>query len=226
MKALKIHFTWTVFVFLQFLFSASVNAAPIHDAVEQGDINAVKQLLSQGAGVNLKDPDGNTPLILASWHGDTKMVQFLINTKDIDLDMPNHHGTTALMLASVNGQTQIVKLLMDYGADVNAQNKNNGHVTALMMASHYFPEEGYFGHTEVVKLLVKKANLDLQNDSGHTALMYASIGAVDVVRVLINKGANLNLKDINGNTALKIASNYSQVQIVQMLKEAGAIWFN
>jgi ankyrin repeat protein len=34
-------------------------------AIRDGDVNAVRKLLDNGAGVNARDADGNTPLILA-----------------------------------------------------------------------------------------------------------------------------------------------------------------
>ena len=38
----------------------------IHDAVEKGNVEAIKQQLSAGADVNVKDKSGSTPLLLAA----------------------------------------------------------------------------------------------------------------------------------------------------------------
>lgn len=42
-----------------------VTAGPLHDAVRVGDVAQVRKLLAQGADVNARDEDGNTPLQLA-----------------------------------------------------------------------------------------------------------------------------------------------------------------
>ena len=55
-------------------------------------------------------------------------------------------GYPPLMRAVQGGNTEITQLLLDAGADVNAEN-NNGK-TALMLALEY-------GHTEVVELIRK-----------------------------------------------------------------------
>ena len=53
----------------------------------------------------------------------------------------------------------------------------------------------YKGHTECVKILIdQKANLDLKDFRGETALMMASeLGKTECVKILINQKANLNL---------------------------------
>ena len=67
-------------------------------------------------------------------------------------------GWTALMLASDKGHLKVVKLLLEKGANANAQN-NNGE-TALMVASEK-------GHLEIVKLLIEKgANINAQHKNG------------------------------------------------------------
>ena len=63
------------------------------------------------------------------------------------------------------------------------------------------------GNLEIVKLLVdNKAKLDIQNNSGSTALMYSAMYKnKDVYNFLIISGANKELKDKKGKTALDYA---------------------
>lgn len=68
------------------------------------------------------------------------------------------------MLAAMNGHAAAAKLLLDAGADINAQIETNRN-TALTLAC-------FQGRTEVVTLLVeRKANIEHRAKSGLTPLM-------------------------------------------------------
>jgi ankyrin repeat protein len=74
------------------------------------------------------------------------------------------------------------------------------------------------GHMATVQALIAaRANLNVQDKDGWTALMRASNTAI--VRALIGAGANVNLQDKDGWTALMRASNTATAQ---SLIEAGA----
>lgn len=106
----------------------------------------------------------------------------------------------------MNGHVAAVKLLLDMGADINAQIETNRN-TALTLAC-------FQGRAEVVSLLVdRKANIEHRAKTGLTPLMesgnindmfprsikleilfiiVASGGYVDVGRVLLERGADVN----------------------------------
>ena len=67
--------------------------------------------------------EGNVDVVSQALTGDTGGC--MIETADIS-------GMTLLMYAVVNGQTEIVNLLVEYGANVNARQKNG--TTILMHA--------------------------------------------------------------------------------------------
>ena len=64
------------------------------------------------------------------------------------------------------------------------------------------------GHCAVVQaLLQKKAQINMKDSSGKTALMLATEnGHGAVVKALLQKGANAVLKDINDNNALDLVN--------------------
>ena len=92
----------------------------IWEAAKQGNLEAVKQHLADGADVNAKDKYGLTPLHHAAWQGRNEIVELLIangadvNAKDVD-------GGTPLHYAAWQGRNEIVELLIAKGADVNAK---------------------------------------------------------------------------------------------------------
>ena len=76
------------------------------------------------------------------------------------------------------------------------------------------------GHVDIVKaLLEKNAKVDLQDNNGCTALIWASCnGHIDIVKALLEKNAKVDLQNKYGDTALMMASNKGHVDIVNLLK--------
>ena len=75
------------------------------------------------------------------------------------------------------------------------------------------------GHLQVVEILLRnRANVDLQNSDGNTALMIASEhGHLQVVEILLRNRANVDLQDSYGSTALMYASEHGHLQVVEIL---------
>ncbi|MBM4222874.1 MAG: hypothetical protein FJ161_03645, partial [Gammaproteobacteria bacterium] len=72
-------------------------------------------------------------------------------------------------------------------------------------------------------LIQNNAPLDLQNQYGNTALIYAAYNDhTDIVTALITAGANPNLSNQGGNTALIYAAQNGHTAIVQSLIDKGA----
>lgn len=84
-------------------------------------IKMVQELLKvPGIRVNDQNPDGNPPLIAASFESPEVVEELLLNAPGIDVNVKNSHGHTALTAASESGRLDIVeKLLKATGIDVN-----------------------------------------------------------------------------------------------------------
>ncbi|XP_077381921.1 ankyrin repeat domain-containing protein 12 isoform X2 [Festucalex cinctus] len=95
---------------------------PLHMAAIRGDAKQVKELISLGADVNVKDFAGWTPLHEACNLGYYDVAKVLIaagaevNTQGLDDDTPLHD-------ASSSGHKDIVKLLLRHGGDAFQANK-------------------------------------------------------------------------------------------------------
>uniref|UniRef100_A0AAZ3NQD3 Ankyrin repeat domain-containing protein 12 n=1 Tax=Oncorhynchus tshawytscha TaxID=74940 RepID=A0AAZ3NQD3_ONCTS len=95
---------------------------PLHMAAIRGDAKQVKELISLGADVNIKDFAGWTPLHEACNLGFFDVAKVLIaagaevNTQGLDDDTPLHD-------ASSSGHTDIVKLLLTHGGNAFQANK-------------------------------------------------------------------------------------------------------
>jgi ankyrin repeat protein len=120
-----------------------------------------------------------------------------------------------LVIASLFGHNAVVQLLVDKGADVNAQGGEYGN--ALQAASER-------GHEQVVKTLLDKgANVNAQGVVYGNALQAASArGYEQVVKMLLDKGANINAQGGMYGNALYAASWRGHEQVVKMLLDKGA----
>ena len=87
----------------------------IHEAAEDGNIEAVKQHIAAGTDVNAKNVDGWTPLHLAT----TKEIAELLIAEGADVNAKDYLGRTPLHRSR---RKEIVELLIAAGADVNAKN--------------------------------------------------------------------------------------------------------
>ena len=135
---------------------------------------------------------------------------------------------TFLLIAAEEGHDQLIQLLLDQGANVNAQGGEYGN--ALQAAS-------YRGHDQMVQMLLDKgANINAQGGYYGNALQAASgEGHDQVVQMLLDTGADVNAqvkyygKGVNVNAqggyydnALYAASKGGHNQVVHMLLDKGA----
>ncbi|XP_026233216.1 BRCA1-associated RING domain protein 1 [Anabas testudineus] len=94
---------------------------PLHLAAIKGDVEAVKELLDQGADPNLKDNAGWTPLHEACNLGHLEVVELLLS-KGALLNTPGYENDSPLHDAVRNGHVAVAKLLLQHGASQNVLN--------------------------------------------------------------------------------------------------------
>ncbi len=95
---------------------------------------------------------------------------------------------------------------------------------SLTQNEENFLEAAEYGNINKIKeLLTLGIDVNIQNEDGYTALIWASYkGYIKIVRALIKAGANVNIQDENGKTALTYASNNGDIEIIRELIAAGS----
>jgi ankyrin repeat protein len=126
----------------------------------------------------------------------------------------DNHGITPLMYAAEVGSVDAMRLLLDRGADANAQNAFGS--TALMWS---------VSDTAKVRLLLDHgAQVNTVARSGRTALIIAAFTnpSAEVVRLLLAKGAKVDVMDRRHVTPLNAATFGNDTATVRLLLGAGA----
>jgi ankyrin repeat protein len=105
--------------------------AGIHIVTRRGDLGWLGLLYQKGANLNLKDRDGNTPLILATISRWSDGVATLIRLK-AQVNAQNRLGETAILKAVQARDLALVKALIDAGA--NPDIADNSGISARSVA--------------------------------------------------------------------------------------------
>ena len=178
-------------------------------AMKFDDVNTVKSLISQGINPNLVDSNGNPMLVLAIKDRSYKVIDVLLTTKGMDVDLSNKQGETPLMIASINGDLPLVRTLV-------LKNKAQlDHISWTPL--HYACAKG---HLDIAQFLIANgAKVDSLNLGGTTPLMMAvQSGNELLVKLLLDKGANLQLRNAEAITAIDIADIYGKPEISEGLR--------
>lgn len=87
------------------------------------DSDMLELLLDEGADVEAKDKDGNTPLMHGAWCLTT--VKLLL-ARGADVNVRSKHGVTPLMKAAFYKENaDVVKLFLEHGADPTAKDERD-----------------------------------------------------------------------------------------------------
>ena len=112
-------FVYFVLSWLSFpSFAVAAVDAPLANAVQHLDRDAVRHLLERRIDVNAPQADGTTALHWAAYNDDLDLVNRLL-AAGANARASNRYGVTPLTLACTNGNAAVVSRLLDAGADAN-----------------------------------------------------------------------------------------------------------
>jgi ankyrin repeat protein len=167
-------------------------STPLHEAVQQGKIALVKELVSRGADLKAQTATasgrggffrvgGLTPFLTAAQTGNIEMMKTLISLGSSATEK-NPDGMNALMLATFSRKLAPIQFLVEAGVDVKETRKG---------------------------------------DAGplHAAIRF---GLNDVIEYLVAKGADLNVKDRFGRNALEEAEFEAPKPTIELLRKLTA----
>jgi ankyrin repeat protein len=192
---------------------------PLSLAATNGSPTLIEALVKAGADPNTALPDGETVLMTAARTGNPAALKVLLVQGANVHAKEASQGQTALMWAAAENNPAAVQVLVESGADVNARSADLSYPqfkwVVSGMVSTSLPRGGWTplmyaarqNSTEAARALADaKADLNLRDPEGSTALMIAIINAhFDLAAMLLEKGADPNVVDETGMAALYAA---------------------
>lgn len=184
----------------------------MEESKEEADINDLLKILSMEDPCNLF----YEALPIVKKYNEEEIGDLPIRRKLKDYSLALKHEMNKKLFNS-NGSVKKIKTLLDFGANVNAQNKNGN--TLLSMASK-------LGAHEYVDSLLKRGanpNISVKGISPlmETALYLISKGKepqlIKTAQLLIENNANVNAISKNNNSALSFATAALSDKMVQLL---------
>lgn len=155
-------------------------------AVELGQDNVLSSLISKGANLHL-------------------LQGRQVHKYHAQLD-------TLLHTAVKMGRKEVVEILLEAGADPNAQNRR------MQSPLHY---SVYTGDIDIARILLNSgAKIDAFDDDGATVFLWAAyIGTLPHCDFLISQGCNTSIRDAYDYTAFIWAAARGHEEIVNYLRE-------
>ncbi len=208
------------------------------EAAKEGLTEDIEQMLKQDPALlqGMRE-NGETPLIVALYHGKQAVVQqlisygvaisaheaaaigeletlqFLLNERPSLISEYSFDGWTPLHLSAFFGSYETAEFLIQQGANVNAISTNNTQNHPLHAAA-----AGRKYH--VMKLLLEHgAHANAQQIDGWTALHQAVENYdVEMVNLLLEFGANGEIARDNGETPIHVAQKKEYEEIEKRLR--------
>jgi ankyrin repeat protein len=158
---------------------------------------------------------GGTPLLLASWQGQVKVVQALL-ARGAATEAKCRLGFTSLYAAVLNGQTDVARVLLESGADPNTV-ANDG-TNPLIQAA-------FQGHTKCAKLLLAHgAHIaapstpyvkSVDSSPQHYPLLVAvAAGSFGVLQELVKNGASVDKLVTDSSTLPPMSAVHASIMTV------------
>ncbi|MDR2192691.1 MAG: ankyrin repeat domain-containing protein [Endomicrobium sp.] len=206
------------FVCLSFLSSVSSgqdkhanskNNKSFYQLLKNEDIGEIKTFINP-KNVNLKDSEGNTPLLTAARNASkAEIIDILVNG-GANIEERDKNGYTPLMVAIRKNSSHpeialaLIKLKANVNAAYNKPYDDEDKTTPLMYAVGDMTQNK---PAVIQALLDAGADVNAKNATQDSPLSIASRYARDseIIDILVNGGANIEERDKNGYTPLMIA---------------------
>lgn len=185
----------------------------LHYAAEWQFKNAIKSLVEKGADPTAKNANGETVLFSAVKTDNPEIIDTVV-LNGTPVNERDNLGSTPLHMAVRWDAAKSIEKLLAMGIDINAQNSSGKSAMS---------EAALSGKMKTAKVLLNNgADVNSSDIAGSTVLMDAIKGQNKyVVKLLLDYNANASIQDINGANAYHEAALSGDIDIINMIRNAG-----
>lgn len=198
---------------------------PLHQAVLDGDADAVRQLLAESYDANQSNVRFDHPLHLAASSGNVEVASLLIDA-GADVHATDYKNNRPLHFAAGQGDHDMIRLLLDMGADPNARNTIASTLSPGGLDKIDTPAGVAFknGDLDTFELLIEAGSDHIFDTLTNTSYLQRAtrMGDAKAVERILDLGVDVDHQDKSRKTAAHYAADKGNVVILDMLKEEGA----
>lgn len=165
------------------------------EASRSGDFNQIKELLEQGANVNVKNKDGFILLSNLGSRGFNDVFKMLID-KGANINGINDDGTSVFMKVVESNCLKNASVLLDKGVDIDFKDKQN--------------------RTALERIISDKSHLSVIIGTHSKTIQ-------SIIDYLISKGADIKTKDSQGRNILMrvVSAGREMVEALELVRDDG-----
>ncbi len=223
------------------------NFTPLHRAINIADSEIARYLIENGADLEARDDDGDTPLHWSAYYNRVVHGELLI-ASGASVSARNSLDYTPLRAAVASGNSEMVSILLAAGSpmifekydDISMiQAVNIGLAELVEYRLKLGTIDTNLRGPEGVSLLHLAARtnnrslielfldngipVDTRDEFGYTALHYTALfGGTPIVERLLAAGADIDAPDLYGRTARQLAGESGRGDIESLLLDRGA----
>lgn len=187
---------------------------PLHKlAYSNTDPAIFEFFLTEGANVNQKDAEGNTPFLNAASRNEFAIVQ-LLSKNVTNFNETNNKGQTALMVAVKGNSDKVVSFLLEKGGNALTKDAEGNTITYYLVAS--FDSKNPEDFDEKLKILQKKGvSFNTIQSEGNTLYhLAAKSNNLELLKRVSSFGIDINAKNYEGLTALHLAAMKAEDDVI------------
>jgi ankyrin repeat protein len=208
---------------------------PLHLACQFGYYEVARIFLKKIENPTKLNSFGETPLHLATKSGNLKLVQYIVENTNTNINSQDFQGNTPLHFALKEGHTSVVQYFLSQGKYLNLKLKNFLGETPLHLAIHsnnlnlisqltaidiiYEENNLHQNPLDLAQRVCDPCIVEFLKDVAKykTVLHYAAKnGKLDILKNSLIT-SDINLQDNNGNTPLHCAILSNQKEIISFL---------
>ncbi|KAK9878707.1 hypothetical protein WA026_023498 [Henosepilachna vigintioctopunctata] len=173
------------------------NWSDLHYAVYSENLSRIHRLMENGADIDARNDDGETPLHYACFSNSDCIEAILKYNPSMNLTERSNRLTPLIIFVTFSEhRTSTLKLMLEKGADPNLSQINGD--TPLHILAKVEDHQRERAVRYALELIKFKADVNAQNNYGDTPLHSAiRAGFTELTRILLNNGAQLKSRNFS-----------------------------